>query len=87
MPAALVHHLSVDNSKHIGCLGVFDALSYHVCAVSLGPETAALCRIPLPRGDRSASQQGPAYVDWLYLDDDLRITRGSKGSLFVHTKQ
>jgi PAP_fibrillin len=26
------------------------------------------------------------FVDWLYLDDGLRITRGSKGSLFVHTR-
>ncbi|KAL3132602.1 hypothetical protein ABBQ32_009130 [Trebouxia sp. C0010 RCD-2024] len=42
-------------------------------------------RIPLPRGNRSTDQK-PAYVDWLYLDDDLRITRGSKGSLFIHTK-
>jgi hypothetical protein len=26
------------------------------------------------------------YVDWLYLDDTLRVTRGSKGSLFVHVR-
>jgi hypothetical protein len=26
------------------------------------------------------------FVDWLYLDDGLRITRGSKGSLFLHTR-
>jgi hypothetical protein len=30
--------------------------------------------------------QGTGYVDWLYLDEGLRITRGSKGSLFVHVK-
>lgn len=42
-------------------------------------------RIPLPKGNSSSSSQ-PAYVDWLYLDDDLRITRGSKGSMFIHTK-
>ncbi|KAF6249504.1 hypothetical protein COO60DRAFT_1580714 [Scenedesmus sp. NREL 46B-D3] len=29
---------------------------------------------------------GTGYVDWLYLDEALRITRGSKGSLFVHVK-
>lgn len=46
---------------------------------------AELCRIPLPRGN-SSSDGEPAYVDWLYLDDDLRVTRGSKGSMFVHTK-
>ncbi len=27
------------------------------------------------------------FVDWLYLDEDFRITRGSKGSLFVHTRE
>ena len=26
------------------------------------------------------------YVDWLYLDDSIRITRGNKGSLFVHAR-
>lgn len=37
-------------------------------------------RIDLPlRGDNG-------YIDWLYLDDELRITRGSKGSLFVHLR-
>lgn len=48
-------------------------------------ENCSLCRIPLPKGNSSSSSQ-PAYVDWLYLDDDLRITRGSKGSTFIHTK-
>jgi hypothetical protein len=26
------------------------------------------------------------YVDWLYLDDTIRITRGNKGSLFFHIR-
>lgn len=26
------------------------------------------------------------FVDWLYLDDDVRVTRGNKGSLFVHVR-
>ncbi len=26
------------------------------------------------------------YVDWLYLDDSIRITRGNKGSVFVHAR-
>eukprot|EP00878_Enallax_costatus_P017340 GHUV01018212.1.p1 GENE.GHUV01018212.1~~GHUV01018212.1.p1 ORF type:complete len:155 (+),score=17.35 GHUV01018212.1:133-597(+) len=30
--------------------------------------------------------KGTGYVDWLYLDESLRITRGSKGSLFVHIR-
>jgi hypothetical protein len=29
----------------------------------------------------------PGYVDWLYLDETVRITRGSKGSVFIHLKQ
>lgn len=30
--------------------------------------------------------KGTGFVDWLYLDDGLRVTRGSKGSLFVHVR-
>mgnify|MGYP001807607462 CR=1 FL=1 len=30
--------------------------------------------------------KGTGYVDWLYLDETLRVTRGSKGSLFVHVR-
>lgn len=26
------------------------------------------------------------YLDFLYLDDDIRVTRGNKGGLFVHFK-
>lgn len=26
------------------------------------------------------------FVDWLYLDEGMRVTRGSKGSLFVHKR-
>lgn len=31
--------------------------------------------------------KGTGYVDWLYLSESLRITRGSKGSLFVHVRE
>lgn len=34
--------------------------------------------------NRDASNQG--FVDWLYLDADVRVTRGSKGSFFVHVR-
>lgn len=30
---------------------------------------------------------GGGYIDWLYLDEGLRVTRGNKGSLFVHTRE
>lgn len=29
---------------------------------------------------------GTGYIDWLYLDGRMRITRGSKGSVFVHVR-
>ncbi|KAK9820183.1 hypothetical protein WJX72_007235 [[Myrmecia] bisecta] len=42
-------------------------------------------RLPFPiKLDRPGN---PGYVDWLYLDEDLRITRGNKGSIFVHTRE
>jgi hypothetical protein len=31
--------------------------------------------------------RGAGWVDQLYLDDELRISRGNKGSLFVHTRE
>ncbi|MEW5309719.1 MAG: hypothetical protein WDW38_001582 [Sanguina aurantia] len=49
--------------------------------ISLGPFT-----FPLPRETRTKSGTLPGYVDWLYLDENIRITRGSKGSLFVHRR-
>ena len=39
------------------------------------------CRIKLP-----IKPDGDGYVDWLYLDDNLRVTRGNKGSTFVHVR-
>ena len=26
------------------------------------------------------------FVDWLYLDDKVRVTRGNKGNTFVHVR-
>jgi len=37
-------------------------------------------RVPLP-------VSGTGFVDWLYLSEGVRVTRGSKGSLFVHVKE
>jgi hypothetical protein len=31
--------------------------------------------------------RGAGYVDQLFLDDDIRISRGNKGSLFVHLRE
>ena len=39
-------------------------------------------QLPVPKGDSN-----PGFIDWLYLDEDLRVTRGSKGSLFVHRRE
>ncbi len=49
-------------------------------AISVGPLRFGLTTVP--RGENN-----PGFVDWLYLDNDLRVTRGSKGSLFVHTRE
>jgi len=38
-------------------------------------------RIPLP-----VKTDGDGFVDWLYLDENIRITRGNKGSVFVHVR-
>lgn len=48
--------------------------------ISGGGVYVGALKLPLP-------VKGTGYVDWLYLDDELRVTRGSKGSLFIHTKE
>ncbi len=30
--------------------------------------------------------KGTGYLEVLYVDEDIRISRGSKGSVFVHTR-
>ncbi len=37
--------------------------------------------LPLP-----IKTDGRGFVEWLYLDEGLRITRGNKGSVFIHTR-
>lgn len=37
------------------------------------------CRIPFPIGTFSPS----GYIDTLYLDADLRVSKGDKGSIFI----
>lgn len=42
----------------------------------------------MPLGSVQRQQtDGGGYIDWLYLDETLRVTRGNKGSLFVHTRE
>ncbi len=41
--------------------------------------------MPVPAGIRKGDT--PGFIDWLYLDEDLRISRGSKGSLFIHRRE
>lgn len=43
-------------------------------------------RVPLGSVQRQQTDGG-GYIDWLYLDEELRVTRGNKGSLFVHTRE
>ena len=35
---------------------------------------------------KKKKEDNVGFVDWLYLDADVRVTRGSKGSLFVHVR-
>lgn len=46
-------------------------------ALELGP-----LKIPL-----NIRTDGRGFIDWLYLDQDVRVTRGNKGSVFVHTRE
>jgi len=43
-------------------------------------------QIPFEVNRKRGPDDPVGYVDWLYLDESIRITRGSKGSLFIHTK-
>ena len=45
------------------------------------PSRVAPRRIPL-----SLRNGTDGYIDWLYLDEGLRVTRGNKGSYFIHTR-
>lgn len=39
-------------------------------------------KLPLP-----IKPDGRGFVEWLYLDEGFRITRGNKGSVFMHTRE
>ena len=56
------------------------------CGAAAAPEwelpRPPACRLSLP-----IKTDGRGFVDWLYLDEDFRITRGNKGSVFVHTRE
>jgi hypothetical protein len=38
------------------------------------------------KGLKAARPTGEGFIDWLFLSPNLRVTRGSKGSLFVHVR-
>mgnify|MGYP001810327894 CR=1 FL=1 len=38
-------------------------------------------KLPLP-----IRTYGRGFVEWLHLDQELRVTRGNKGSLFIHVR-
>mmetsp|Transcript_21503 Transcript_21503/g.51297 ORF Transcript_21503/g.51297 Transcript_21503/m.51297 type:complete len:432 (-) Transcript_21503:202-1497(-) len=43
--------------------------------------------VKVGRPQDEEGKQSFGYVEWLYLDEDIRVTRGSKGSLFIHTRE
>lgn len=47
-----------------------------------GPNKAS----PKKKAEPKKKEDNVGFVDWLYLDADVRVTRGSKGSLFIHTR-
>lgn len=59
--------------------------------LALGSEQQLFVPLPSPvtKVNKQAQAEGAAtgWVDWLYLDEDLRITRGNKGSLFIHRRE
>jgi hypothetical protein len=62
------------------CSAVGDARTdVRISGATLGGGGGGL-KLPLP-------VSGSGFVDWLYLSDRLRVTRGSKGSLFVHLRE
>jgi len=48
--------------------------------VNAGFKYRSLPRLPLP------IRASGGYLDFLYLDDDIRITRGNRGGLFIHVR-
>ena len=44
--------------------------------IEIGP-----LKLPLP-----VKQDARGYIDWLYLDENMRVTKGNKGSVFVHVR-
>lgn len=45
--------------------------------LELGP-----LKLPLP-----VKADGRGFVEWLHLEEDFRISRGNKGSVFIHTRE
>jgi hypothetical protein len=35
----------------------------------------------------NVNRDSEGYVDWLYVDDRIRVTKGNRGSWFVHERE
>ena len=77
---ACCHALQQQQCAKLGGTERFKSPSSLVTYVSTTREVW-LRRIPLP-----FNNVAPGYIEWLYLDEDLRVTRGNKGSYFIHTR-
>ena len=56
-------------------------LHEHQQADKIAEQLLPLCRWTLP-----FKPQGVGYWTWLWLDEDLRVMEGSKGSMFIHRR-
>ena len=56
--------------------GTRSAVVINDVIVEIGP-----LKLPLP-----ITKDARGYIDWLYLDEGLRITQGNKGSVFIHVR-
>jgi hypothetical protein len=33
------------------------------------------------------NRDAKGYVDWVYVDERIRVTKGNRGSVFIHTRE
>ena len=57
-----------------------------MCRHELTIPVLLCCHLSTRRFRVPIKSDGRGYIDWLYLGRDIRVTKGSKGSLFVHTR-
>lgn len=80
---------TVENRVALG-LGTVRALG--TCTVESDTKTAVqFDRVVLESFGREIpitnSRDAAGFVEWLYVDDRIRVSTGNRGSLFIHTRE